>query len=58
MNRVYYLGSSIAGSVGGLFYQRWGWNGVAGLIGALLFGALLTAWRLAYVPPPAGWPQS
>jgi len=54
----YYLGSSVAGSVGGLSYQRWGWNGAAGLIGALLSGALVAAWRLATIPPPAGWPRS
>jgi YNFM family putative membrane transporter len=54
----YYLGSSVVGWLGGLFYQHWGWNGVAGLIGALVSGALVVAWRLAAVPPPAGWSKS
>jgi YNFM family putative membrane transporter len=54
----YYLGSSVMGYVGGLFYEQWGWNGVAGLIGALVFGALIAAWRLASVPPPVGWIKS
>jgi YNFM family putative membrane transporter len=49
----YYLGSSVIGAAGGLFYQQWGWNGVVGLIAALMAGALAVAWRLAYVPPPA-----
>jgi YNFM family putative membrane transporter len=53
----YYLGSSFGGSAGGLFYQRWGWNGVAALIAALLGSALLVARRLARVPPPAALPQ-
>lgn len=39
----YYLGSSVTGSVGGWFWQHLGWNGVAGLSGALaLAGVALT----------------
>ncbi len=49
----YYLGSSVGGSAGGLFYQRWGWDGVAAMIAALLCVALFCAWRLTKVPPPA-----
>jgi YNFM family putative membrane transporter len=48
----YYLGSSAAGSLGGLFYARAGWPGVAGMVGALVGGALIVALRLATVPPP------
>jgi YNFM family putative membrane transporter len=48
----YYLGSSVAGSAGGWFYARWAWPGVAGLLGALVGGALLAALRLSNVPPP------
>jgi len=51
----YYLGSSFAGSAGGWFYSAWGWNGVALLVGALVFAALLVALKLARVPPPADW---
>ena len=36
----YYVGSSLNGWMGGLAYQRFGWNGVAALIGALLGLAL------------------
>ena len=53
----YYMGSSVMGSLGGLFYQHAGWDGVAALITALVLGALLVAWRLAYVPPPADFPK-
>jgi YNFM family putative membrane transporter len=42
----YYLGSSIAGTLGGVFWHQFGWNGVAGFIGALLVIALLTGSRL------------
>lgn len=39
----YYLGSSVSGTVGGLFWSAWGWDGVAGLICLLLlFGLLFT----------------
>ena len=48
----YYVGSSFNGWMGGLAYQRWGWNGVAALICALLGLAFLAALKLARVPPP------
>jgi len=48
----YYVGSSLNGWMGGLAYQRFGWNGVAALIGVLLGLALLAALKLARVPPP------
>jgi YNFM family putative membrane transporter len=48
----YYLGSSIVGAAGGLFFSRAGWPGVAALVGALAIAALLAARRLAKVPPP------
>lgn len=55
----YYLGSSISGSGGGFFWSRWGWNGVAALIFALLGLAALAALRLELVvertaPPGRG----
>ncbi|HET7564147.1 MAG TPA: MFS transporter, partial [Gemmatimonadaceae bacterium] len=43
----YYLGSSIAGWAGGIFWSAWGWWGVAGFVGALLVIALLVALGLA-----------
>ncbi|HEY1941916.1 MAG TPA: MFS transporter [Roseiarcus sp.] len=49
----YYLGSSVVGSSGGVFFQRLGWPGVAGLLAALTACALLIALRLSKVPPPA-----
>ncbi|MBS0201149.1 MAG: MFS transporter [Proteobacteria bacterium] len=48
---AYYMGSSIAGAGGGLFYARWGWNGVALFVGALVLAGLLIALRLYRVPP-------
>jgi YNFM family putative membrane transporter len=48
----YYLGSSVAGSAGGLFFWRAGWPRVASLVGALACCALLVAPRLAKIPPP------
>ena len=42
----YYLGSSISGTGGGYFWSRWGWNGVAALILALIGLAVLAALRL------------
>ncbi|MBB1200958.1 MFS transporter [Enterobacteriaceae bacterium 89] len=38
----YYLGSSIAGTLGGVFWHQWGWNGVGGFISAMLVLALVT----------------
>jgi MFS transporter, YNFM family, putative membrane transport protein len=47
---AYYLGSSIAGAAGGLFYAARGWRGVASFV-AMLFGlGLLFAWRLYHLP--------
>ncbi len=48
----YYLGSSLIGSAGGVFFERLGWSGVAGLLAALTGAALLIALRLSKVPPP------
>ena len=42
----YYLGSSIAGTLGGVFWHRFGWNGVGGFIALMLLAALLTGRHL------------
>lgn len=39
----YYLGSSVSGTIGGLFWQHFGWNGVAGMIAALVVTAFAVA---------------
>ncbi len=44
---LYYLGSSLVGSAGGLFWAEWAWPGVIGLTGGLLVLALFAAHRLA-----------
>ncbi len=44
----YYLGSSLAGTLGGVFWHHSGWAGVAGFIGSLLVIALLVGGRLHY----------
>lgn len=43
---VYYMGSSIAGSLGGWFWASDGWPGVAGFCGAMLLAAVLISLRL------------
>lgn len=50
---TYYLGSSIAGAAGGLFYAAHGWAGVAAFVAALTGLGLLFAWRLYNLPPLA-----
>lgn len=47
----YYMGSSVAGASGGLFYASHGWNGVALFTGALVLAGLLVALRLFRLPP-------
>jgi YNFM family putative membrane transporter len=39
----YYIGSSVAGSAGGIFWDRWGWPGVAAFVATLVAIALLLA---------------
>ncbi len=51
---AYYMGSSIAGASGGLFYAAGGWNGVGLFVAVLSLLGLLVAWRLHHVPPLAG----
>ena len=48
---TYYLGSSVAGAAGGLFYSARGWAGVAAFVAALFGLGLLFAWRLYHLPP-------
>lgn len=48
----YYLGSSVVGSAGGVFFVRFGWPGVVGLLAALTGLGLAIALRLSKVPPP------
>jgi YNFM family putative membrane transporter len=48
----YYLGSSLVGWGGGVFYARGHWPAVAALLIALSTIALLVALRLSKVPPP------
>jgi YNFM family putative membrane transporter len=47
----FYLGSSVAGWAGGLAWSRFGWNGVAGMVIALVTGAFVIALRLSRLPP-------
>lgn len=46
----YYLGSSISGTVGGVFWQHFGWNGVAAMIALLTIAALGVAALLLRLP--------
>lgn len=42
----YYLGSSLAGTLGGVFWHQFGWSGVASFIGSLLVISLMVGTRL------------
>ena len=42
----YYLGSSVAGTLGGVFWHNFGWHGITLFIGTLLLLALLVGVRL------------
>ncbi|EKT63250.1 MFS transporter [Providencia burhodogranariea] len=42
----YYSGSSVAGTVGGIFWLQYGWNGVALFISGMLLIGLLIAYKL------------
>lgn len=54
---AYYMGSSLAGAGGGLFYASHGWNGVAAFVGALVLAGLAIAWRLRHLAPLPGPPS-
>ncbi|WP_213875591.1 MFS transporter [Pseudomonas sp. dw_358] len=47
----YYLGSSVAGTLGGLAWHFGGWNGIGAFISTLLVLALLVAAKLAKLAP-------
>lgn len=53
----YYMGSSLAGAGGGLFYASHGWNGVAAFVGVLVVAGLWVAWRLRGLVPLPGPPS-
>jgi len=46
----YYLGSSISGTLGGIFWVRFGWVGVAAMIAALIIAAFVVASLLLRMP--------
>ena len=56
----YYLGSSIVGYCGGLFWSTAGWSGIVAFTGALLTLSLLVSLRLSTLQPlsPATTPQA
>lgn len=54
----YYLGSSVAGAAGGLFYAARGWTGVAAFVAALWGAGLAIAWRLYHLAPLPGAPSA
>lgn len=47
---TYYLGSSISGTAGGVFWQHFGWNGVATMIIALIITGFVVATFLLRLP--------
>ena len=50
----YYLGSSVLGALGGVFYTHWGWAGVCGFTLVLTLAGGGAAWRLWQQLPKAG----
>ncbi|WP_159566456.1 MFS transporter [Budvicia diplopodorum] len=46
----YYVGSSIAGTLGGFFWHNYGWNGLSVFLCAMLVGALFIGRYLARLP--------
>jgi YNFM family putative membrane transporter len=52
----YYLGSSVVGSAGGLFWDRWRWPGVAGFVAALSVTSFVVALGLTPSPAPSTVP--
>lgn len=54
----YYMGSSVAGSCGGLFWSAYGWSGVAAFTGTLALAGLVIALRLVGLEPLTGAQQT
>jgi YNFM family putative membrane transporter len=52
----YYMGSSIAGSIGGLAWTYAGWNGVATYVALLVLAGLAIALKLRRLRPSASTP--
>jgi YNFM family putative membrane transporter len=52
----YYMGSSIAGSVGGLAWTLAGWNGVVAYVVVLVLAGLAVALKLRHLVPKASSP--
>ncbi len=50
----YYVGSSLAGTLGGVFWHYYGWNGIGLFIGSLLVVAVLVSLHLARLPALPG----
>lgn len=48
---LYYVGSSVIGSLGGIFWERNGWSGVVALVSLLLAAAFLISLRLMCLEP-------
>lgn len=40
---AYYFGSSVGGTTGGIFWSKWGWNGVIGFISAFIITSFFFA---------------
>lgn len=61
---AYYAGSSIGGTLGGVFWGAFGWGGVIAMIAAFLLGAVVLAAVLTRIPPigqpalPAAKPEA
>ena len=54
---AYYFGSSLAGTVGGIFWSKGGWPGVVGMISVLLCIGIALSLRLTGIPPVTPGPD-
>lgn len=46
---AYYFGSSVGGTIGGIFWTKWGWDGVIGFISAFLITSFYLAVTLLII---------
>nr|WP_207462479.1 MFS transporter [Azospirillum sp. SYSU D00513] len=54
----YYMGSTLSGTVGGLFWHDHGWAGVTAFVGVFLLMVLMVAARLALLGQPGRVPKN
>ncbi|WAH36004.1 hypothetical protein [Alicyclobacillus dauci] len=46
----YYIGSSVGGTIGGLFWGKYGWLGVAGFVGLFIVLGIVGTLTMSQIP--------